>query len=227
MAEEVTPKKESSEPPNCFTVMEKELVGISLYENEEEGGYCLSTGETEGKIRIPLSRTWRDQLDMYLSEAGEKPKLPRIRRASIPKELWPNAWLDGERKLIQSQKGDMHAIVHVCTSCGEGGSLAYTATSYKEVLENGVINRKYEEIFPPPGVDVLALGYGQSRTPQMLLRMAPRSSFRIVRTYHGLGDAPPVINVRWNGEPKRDFKTGKIRDHALEVWSPGRFNKAA
>lgn len=228
MAEDTAPSKGLADPPNCFTLREKEVVGISLYEDQEEdGGFCLTVGDAQtGKMRIPLAKTSRDEIHMFRSENGTK-RLPRLRRASIPKELWPKGWLDGNRKIIQAQRGDMCALIHVCTSTGEGGSLAYTATSYREAVENGLVVKRYDDLFPPPGVDVLAMGYGQDGNPQMLLRMTPRSSFRIVRSHIGLEDASPVIIVTWHGEPRVDKVTKKRRDHALQVWSPPRFTKAA
>lgn len=106
-------------------------------------------------------------------------------------------------------------IVKIETQPGEGGVLVFTTSMYDEEEANGRVVRRYHPFIcgddPPPGIRVLAVGVGPTGHQECLLQLAAGASFRLERTGR-LGDASPVVIVRWNG-------------HRLTATAPGRFNK--
>jgi hypothetical protein len=126
--------------------------------------------------------------------------------------------------LTPERRRSGHALVHVATSAGVDGALRYEAQAYDERVEKSQVVKAYQP-FPPAGIDVVATGMGPGgeHEPHGLIVMAPKSSFRLVRT-GDLDDASPVLIVRWTGsrlycEPPRWMQRSHHRQqpHSLRA----------
>ena len=196
----------------CFVLREKARPGLTV-QTDEEKQLFICIGEGTSTTRVPLRRTFRDEMSKLISGLGsmiEVSKPPLLARADISGE--PSELV----QLTQAKSSggrDMRALIHVQTCAGERGNLIYLSAEYQFYVENGYVRRWHMD-FPPPGIKVWAIGQKPSGEVEALLEMLPGAAFKLVRTGN-LGDAPTTISVTWTGNGH------------LMVRSPNRYTKAA
>ena len=179
----------------CFTLGEELVEGIELRRYESD--LFIQAGELPAAQGIPLAKTWRDAMEQALAKAGRPDDLPLVKSATLPK----NGPL--VLQVMQDQRPDRLALVHVSLGAGEGGELVYTQSGYTERLDEMDVVRKHHFPFiqggrPPAGISVVAIGIGAGGEPEALLVMKRKSSFRLVRS-GDVGEAALAFSVYWDG----------------------------
>lgn len=202
-----------------YTLRETAEQGITLRAEAQVGQHKAGRpgvwiGSGEGRVVLPCSDRINDEFD-----AGVQVDAIKKNSAGVY-EVLLNANLDVHKKgkLQHTETTQSCCLIHIETIAGVGGTLEYSAASYDEVFNISYVERVYHA-FPPPGITVLAEGKGQNNEPQLLLKMASGSHFRILRngTLDDRTDPtlliPPVLYVSW-------------RNNHLRVDYPMRFKKA-
>jgi len=96
----------------------------------------------------------------------------------------------------ENSVGNRDALIHLVTKTGDGGKINLYANTVDEVEDaDGVL--RIPRPFPPPGVQLV----GETDTDtgkEWLIKMRPRSSFKIIRS-GDLQGAPPELVVLWTG----------------------------
>ena len=198
----------------CYRIDEDAHQGIPLSMNNN-GGLYIDVGEEETRVddaltarlcaaKVSVVETLRSilQTGVYDSEClsdDERKRvgntLDRVESENI-RLIYADVGPDGE--VIPETKRSPDALVLVETASGPNGRIYFKSSTYDEYLDtrSNRVRRRYQQLFPPPGVTVIKEGKTAQGGRAYLLRMAPNSSFRIERT--GLLDgAPSVLTVVW------------------------------
>lgn len=215
----------------CYRIDEAALVGIPL--TTTEAGLHIEVGDARVVLDASLDRSVRAARESVLETIRECLKTRKILGHSATEEEMEELkdmeeqaqaelfliHTDVEQgKIVRERKPSPRALVLVETPPGIGGRIRFKSNSFDEVFEerSGRVRRVYREEFPPPGIEVLAVGRDEQHGGRVLLLvMLPGSSFRIERTGE-LEDLPTTLTVSWKGQKG----VGGVQP--LEVWSPAR-----
>ncbi len=199
----------------CFTITETAQPWLRVRSQTTVGPPrpCLTVGSPAGWTNIPLDRELLGAFTWAAEEGLEEPG-GGLNLLNAGLDMRYGACLTPEYR-----RGTGHALVHVATASGVDGALRYEAQAYDERVERRQVVKAYKP-FPPAGIDVIATGMGPGgeTEPHGLIVMAPKSSFRLVRT-GDIDDASPVLIVRWTGrnlycEPPRWAQRSQPRQPA-------------
>ena len=213
----------------CFRVDEGSVAGIHL--SAVEGGLCIEVGDKFLPIDRRLSESLTStrysiigKLNECLDTKGNENRrfntdeLIYIRGIIEKVETEPIALMYADigrdKSIVQEENRSSDALVLVETAPGERGLIAHKSTAFNELVDarSNRVRREYRDEFPPPGVRVIEEGRSTDGGKCYLLRMMPRSSFRIERT-GVLQGAPNVLTVVWRGKSVEGASP-------LQVYSP-------
>lgn len=138
-------------------------------------------------------------------------------RGLSPHEAFANIWIAAGKeklrlnyadvsdndpiRLIKDRGHSSECLVHVITKAPLDGKMWLAVNRRPDVEVDTPRGREVRQLdlpFPPPGVRVIAQGYGPGGEHEVLLRMTLKASFRICRS----GD-PSTFGERLDGEPAR------------------------
>jgi hypothetical protein len=215
----------------CFRVDEIAVSGIHL--STVGGRLCVEVGDQQFPLGDELSQrliTTKQSVVNKLRETIERKG--NGKRPFTPNELIYLDRLQGvietepislmyadvgeDGTLTQERRHSAEALVLVETSAGINGTIVHKSTEFEERcnLSDRTIYREYKDSFPPAGVTVLAEGKSAQGSKCYLLRMWPRSAFRMERTGR-LEGAPDFFTVVWG-------KQRLVGDLPLQVYTQTR-----
>jgi hypothetical protein len=117
-------------------------------------------------------------------------------------------WDPKSGRLVDSRGPTALVLVAVCGN-GDENRLQYLANSFDEVVKGGRTVKVNHEFKQAAGVEVCAPGVGWFGEPQALIRMLPRSSFRMKQS-HPLSTGWHELVLHWTG---RELKPRFFRRH--------------
>lgn len=213
----------------CYRVDEIAVAGIHL--STVEGGLCIEVGDKRVSVDKRLTESLTSTRYTIIGKLNEcletknsggklftSDELIYIRNIVEEVETEPfslmYADIERDRRVVQEERRSPDALVLVETTAGERGVIAHKSTAFNELVDmkSNRVRREYRSVFPPPGVQVIEEGTSPAGGKCYLLRMMPRSSFRIERT-GALQGAPNVLTVVWKGKSVEGASP-------LQVYSP-------
>lgn len=185
----LTPEeREARRPSRCFRINSEAKARKGLKVSlDKEGEPAVVIGTGRNPVEVPLSEEHKDLIE----DAGWRHVY------QITPFYFVDITRDSGRLQVVAPLAEKYdwAIVHVEVSPGINGRMIYTASSFGEDIAENRVKRAYKE-FPPIGIEKLAEG---GMEPELLIRMMPGSSFRLICT-GDTGGAPDGMTVIWTGK---------------------------
>lgn len=201
----------------CYRIDEDVFQGIPLTGCNGGRGYYIDVGDEQVRVDESLSNRVYDTREKVLETlrvamrtgmydgvrlSGEERNRVGNTLATLVGESIQLIYADvgPDNEITSEPKRHHDALVLVETVAGVNGRIHFKSSTYDEYLDmrSNRVKRRYQQVFPPPGVTVIKEGKTRQGSKVYLLRMAPSSSFRIERT--GMLDGEPsILTVVWKG----------------------------